>query len=310
MLLPSIRSLKTGSLLLAALAASALPTFAGDTVSASAKDKNPVIEKPTTEPRFYMELLAGGEFDIHATKFVSDGIAAFPTNFPVGIPLAPGQRLGALLPAQIQSRDFQSTHDLATVNGRLELGYKILPYLSVFTGFTYSHSGGDSNRPLGVVIDQYGLMGPATGRYDLFAGIGQYQAFAGMAGIKLNTPRTILDLLHIPKAIKPYASLSAGGKYVDDQNIRFFNGAENGVPKGALVDTGRLHLYDASFVFTAEAQLGYELQLTRNLSINLEDGYGYDTKPERSSLPNYLSGVNKGGDRLYSTVSLGAKLLF
>ena len=296
MFLSSIRSLKTGSLLLATLAASAMPALAGETYSASAKDKNPVIEKPKTEPRFYVDLLAGGEFDIHATKFVSNGTANFSPTIP--------------LPGLIESRDFQSTHDIGVINGRLELGYKILPYLSVFTGATYSHSGGNSERPLGYVADPTGAFGAVGGRYDLFAGVGQYQAFAGIAGIKINTPRTLLDLLHIPKAIKPYASLSAGGKFDDDQYIRFYNGAAGGVPAGAIVDTGRLSMYRASWVGTFEGELGYDVQLTRNISINLEDGYGYDTKPERGNLPGAFSGTNNGGNRLYSTVSLGAKLSF
>ena len=307
MLLPFIRPLKTGSLFLAALAAATLPAFGGDTYTASPKDKNPVIEKPQTEPRFYVDLLAGGEFDIHATKFVSNGQAFF-TN-PT-IPVAAFAAAPNFVGAKIQSRDFESTHDLGVINGRLELGYKILPYLSIFTGFTYSHSGGNDGRPVGYLTDYTGAAGVAGGRYDLFGKFGKYQAFAGMAGIKVHTPRTILDLLHIPKAIRPYASVSAGGKYVDAQHARFYSGSQNGVPDGDLVDTGTFNLYDDSWVFTVEGELGYELQLTRNISVNLESGYGYDTKPERSTLPYNFDGVNKGGDRFYSTVSLGAKLSF
>ena len=298
MLLPSIRSLKTGSLLVAALAVAALPAFAGDTYSASAKDKNPVIEKPKTEPRFWVNLLAGGEFDIHESHFISNGSAFLFT---------PG---GNFLPASIQSRDFQSTHDLGVINGRVEAGYKVLPYLSLFTGFTYSHSGGNNERASGTIVDPNGQFGVTGGRYDLFADVDRYQAFAGIAGIKLNTPRTLLDLLHIPRAIKPYASLSAGGKYLDAQHVSFSNCAQEGYAPGDIVDSGRIRLYDNSWVLTVEGELGYELQLTRNLSINLESGYGYDTQPERATLPANFTGVNKGGDRLYSTVSLGAKLSF
>ena len=229
MLFPSIRSLKTGSLLLATLAAATLPVLAGDAYTDNSKDKKAVIEKPPTEPRFWMDLTGSGEFDIHATKFVSNGTANFnpSPNFGPNIAVRP---VGPL-PALIESRDYQSTHDVGTINGRLELGYKVLPYLSVFTGFTYNHAGGNSERPLGYVTDTAGGYGVAGAKYDLFAGVGQYQAFSGIAGIKINTPRTLLDLLHIPKAIVPYAILSAGRrKYVDDQYIRFYNGADFGVP--------------------------------------------------------------------------------
>ncbi len=297
MLLHSIRSLKTGSLLLAALAAAALPAFAGETTVTSSKDKNPVIEKPNTEPRFYINLLAGGEFDNGVVDFLSNGNGTFATR-----PVAAVALVGSPLDARFQARDFSEAHDAAVVNGRLELGYKVLPYLSVFAGGTYSHAGGDDRANVGTVIDTFGAFGAPGRRFNLFAGVGQYQAFSGIAGIKLTTPRTILDLLHIPKAIKPYLVLSAGGKYVDDQYIRFYT--EN----RAIVDTGRFKLYDESWVFTTEAQLGYELQLTRNLSINLENGYGYDTAPKSGSLPAF--GVNSSGSRFYSTVSLGAKLMF
>ena len=221
----------------------------------------------------------------------------FATRTNAGVAL-----VGSPLDARFQARKFSETHDTAVVNGRLELGYKVLPYLSVFAGGTYSHAGGDDRANVGTVIDTFGAFGTPGRRSNLFAGVGQYQAFSGIAGIKLNTPRTLLDLLHIPKAIKPYLVLSAGGKYVDNQYIRFYT------DNTAIVDSGRFKLYDESWVFTTEAQLGYELQLTRNLSINLENGYGYDTAPKGGALPAF--GVNNSGSRLYSTVSLGAKLMF
>ena len=304
MLFPSLRSLKPASLLLAALTAAALPAFAGDTyTSTSSKDKNPVIEKPTEEPRFYMELLGGGEFDTGALSFLSNGDAARPAPALVSGPnIAPVSFTSR--PAYFQARDFSEAHDAAVINGRLNLGYQVLPYLSVFVGGTYSHAGGDHRANVGFVTDAAGAIGPAGMNYNLFGGTGQYQAFSGRAGFKLNTPRTILDLLHLPHAIKPYFSLSAGGKYVDDQNIDFYT--EN----HSFYDTGRFRLFEASWVFTTEATLGYSLQLTRNVGITLESGYGYDTAPEKGGLPVGYSGINNAGQRLYSTVSFGAHFSF
>ncbi len=296
MLLPSIRSLKTGSLLLATLAAAALPAFAGDNVTTtSSKDKNVVLEKPATEPRFYVDLLAGGEFDSGVTSFISNGNGFLPSRPGLAVP-------GNVSSANIQARDWSEAHDQAVINGRLELGYKIKPYLSLFVGFTYSHSGGDSRADVGFVRTTF-LNAGNTFRDDaLYAGVGQYQAFAGRAGVKVTTPRTILNLLHIPQAIKPYASFSAGGKYLDAQYIRFYT------DNPAVVDTGRYKLYDDSWVFSVEGNLGYDLQLTRNIDVILESGYGYDTAPEHGDLP--IAGGNRVGSRVYSTVSLGAKLSF
>ena len=73
----------------------------------------------------------------------------------------------------------------------------------------------------------------------------------------------------------------------------------------------RVGLYDGSWVFTSQATFGYDYALTRNFSVILESGYGYDTKPQRSdSRLQGVTGVNNGGDRLYSTVSLGGKVKF
>ena len=287
-----LRSLKPCSLVVAALLGTGLCAQAGTETATSkdTKDKN-VIQQPPAEPKFWVDLAAGGEFDIHATKFLSDSGATFGT---AAVPL----------PAKIQSRDFQSTHDAGVINGRLEAGYKVLPYMSVFAGFTYSHSGGQSDRRVGRVSDPTGAaFGTPGGVYNLYADVGRYEAYSGIAGIKLNTPRTILDLLHIPKFISPYFSLSGGGKYLESQDISFY--AKN----GALLNTPTQNVYDDGFVFTGEAQLGYIAKITRNFDITLESGYGYDTKPSHSGIAD-VNHANRDGDRFYSTVSLGAKLKF
>ena len=286
-----LRSVKSGSLVLAALLGTSLCAQAGtDTSSAKdTKDKN-VIQQPMIEPKFWIDLAAGGEFDIHATKFLNDSGANFGT---AAIPL----------PAKIQSRDFQSTHDAGVIDGRLEAGYKVLPYLSVFGGFVYSHAGGQDTRRVGRVADTSGTFGPAGGVYNLYGDFGKYEAYSGIGGVKINTPRTILDLLHIPKFVSPYASLSGGGKYLESQHVDFF------AKDGRIVSSGRDTLFDSGFVFTGEAELGYEAKFTRNFSVTLESGYGYDTKPQHSGIPD-VGHANRDGDRFYSTVNLGAKLAF
>ena len=281
------RSVKTGSPVLAALLSASLCARAGTetTDTKDAKDKN-VIQQPMIEPKFWIDLAAGGEFDIHATKFLSDSAAQFRG-----------------LPAQIQSRDFSSTHDAGVINGRLEVGYKVLPYLSVFGGFIYSHAGGQDTRRVGRVFDPNGVYGPAGGDYNLYGNFGQYEAYSGIAGVKINTPRTVLDLLHIPKFISPFASLSGGGKYIEEQRADFY------AKDGRIVSSGHEALYDGSFVFTGEAELGYDAKITRNFDITLESGYGYDTKPHHGTISG-VDHANRDGDRLYSTVNLGAKLKF
>ena len=211
---------------------------------------------------------------------------------------------GVSLPAIIQSRDFTSTHDAAATNGRFNFGYIVNPLITVYGGFVYSHDFGDDSRRLGRVTDPSGYFGPAGANYDLYGDVGRYQSYAGIAGVKFTLPRTLLNAIHAPKFITPYFNVSAGGKYLDSQHIRFYSGGVD------AVDTPTIKLYDPSLVFTTEGGFGYEFKVSRNFSINLDTDYGYDTKPQNPGRPAGITGVDKGGDRLYETVGLSASFKF
>ncbi len=298
-----IRSIQTGTLLLAAVTGLSVAAQAGDETAVRSgkdtKDKNVIEQAPPAEPKFYLSLSGGAEFDEHATKFLSNGVAIFGPN-----PAVPAYG-GNLYPAKIYSKDFSSTHD-PVYDARAEVGYKVLPYLALFGGFTYSHGNGHERR-VGYVTDTTGTTfgTPGAQRYDLYASFGDYQAYSGRGGFKLTLPRTILDFIHAPKAISPYFMGSIGGKYLESQEASFYSGT-----KPAFVNTTYGTLYGNSWVLTSELAFGYELKLTRNASIILENGYGYDTKPESGNFNRNVAGANKNGDRLYSTVSLGGKVKF
>ncbi len=280
-------------------ALSSSPLHAGpyEATSSSGKDKNPVLRRPESKPRFYLTLGGGAEFDIHATKFISNGEGT----------LGSARLGGAALPVKIQSKDFHNTHEYPVI-ARAEAGYQVTDWFSVFGGFTYEHSHGDKAVRFGQVRDPGGLVGDPGAVRDLYANLGDYETYTGRGGFTLAMPRTLLDFIHAPKAIKPFLSYSAGGKYVEPTRAQFFS--------PGLLDTGNIRLYDASWVFTTDVQLGYEVNFTRNFGVFFQSGYGYDTKLERnnsganSAAAAGLSGVNKGGDRLYSTVSLSAKARF
>lgn len=249
-------------------------------------------------PRFYISLAGGAEFDAHATKFISNGEGTLDAVRLGG---------GANLPVKITSKDFHNTHEV-TASARAEAGYRFTDWFSIFAGFTYDHAQGDSAVRFGQVRDPLGLAGNPAAVRDLYANLGEYEAYAGRGGFTLALPRTLLDFIRAPRAIKPYLSYSAGGKHVNATRAQFFS--------PGLLDTGSLRLYDASWVFTTDLQLGYEVALARNATVFFQSGYGYDTKLDRnesgprSPAAAGLTGVNRGGDRFYSTVSLGAKLRF
>ena len=287
-------SIRAAALLVTASLGMTIAAQAGDettTRTYSNKDKNVIQQPAPAEPKFYVDLLGSAEFDIHATQFLSNGNTTFTG--------AGGGPIGA----RVHSVPFETVHD-PVVDAGMDVGYHVLPYLSIFANFTYSHGNGHDHRVGTLVDDDGAVLGGLGNRYDLYARLGDYQSYAGRAGVKVALPRTLLDLIHAPKAISPYFSLTGGGKYVESQDISFVSGT-----RPTIVDTGYGTLFGNSWVFTGEALFGYELKLTRNFSVVLEDGYGYDTKLQRGNLPGF-NGLNRSGDRLYSTVSLGARIKF
>ena len=290
-----LRPIQVGSLLVAATLGASIAAQAGDETTTTTKDgkemnKNVIQQAPPAAPKFYIDLLGAAEFDYHATKFLNDGTANFGTA-------------AAPFDAKIHSRDFSSTHD-PVVDARANIGYQVLPYLAVFGGFTYSHANGHENR-VGYVTDDFGAAGLAPGKYDLYASVGDYQAYAGRAGFKLSLPRTVLDLIHAPKFISPYFSATAGGKYIESQSVSFYSGTRE-----RFVDTAEGTLYDNSWVLTAEGDFGYELKFTRNFSVIIEDGYGYETKPSHGAIGSNVGDINRDGDRFFSSISLGGRVKF
>ena len=173
----------------------------------------------------------------------------------------------------------------------------------MFIGGTYSHSDGQSDRRVGRAFDPSGSFGVPGGVYNVYGDFGQYQSYSGIGGIKVALPRTILDLIHAPKAISPYFTVSGGGKYLEAQKADFFG------KNGALFNTGNETLYQSGWVGTVEGEFGYDLQLTHNFDVTVESGYGYDTKPQHEGL-NEIGNANRDGDRFYSTVYLGGKIKF
>lgn len=297
------------SLLALAAAALTLPAVAAKAGSVETTDrsKSPkeVIQRPVSKPRFYLSLGGGAEFDQHATKFVSNG-EGFLFSRPVD--LGGNFGLGSVaLPVKIQSKDFHNTHEYPII-ARAEAGYHLTEWLSVFGGFTYEHSHGDQAVRLGQVRDPGGFFGNTDAVRDLYGSFDDYETYTGRGGFNLALPRTILDFIHAPKAIKPFVSYSAGAKFVEPSRAKFFS--------PGVLDTGKIKLYDSSVVFTNDLQFGYEVDFTRNFGVFFQSGYGYDTKLERNSdggrSPQAvgLTGTNKGGDRFYSTVNLSAKLMF
>lgn len=282
------------------LACAAATAHAGD-------DYKKEIIPPPPEPRFYFTLGGGGEFDIHSSKFVSNGNGFFFNPF-----FAPDPAFIGPVPylVKVTSASFSYSHAPA-VAARAELGYHVNPAFSVFVGFTYDHANGyffhcgQVRPPWTANPFVLRKICPVPIVYDLNCNMGDYNGYAGRAGFKLDIPPAYLAFINIPPVIKPYFTFSAGGKYVQNTNARFYAST---IPVGA-----RVRLYDDSWVFTTDGQLGCEYLLSPTSSVGLESGIGYDTRlsrPHDATPVPFITGVNRGGSRLYIPVTLYGKLRF
>jgi hypothetical protein len=262
----------------------------------SSKDKNPVAPVPPPAfPRFYLSIGGGGDVDYKSTKFISNG---------------GGTLLG--LPADINARYYPKVHD-ATLRGEFTLGYNVNEMFSVFGRFEYNHAF-TSRENIGNVRDVNNLFGAdPTAHYDVNADLSDYEAYAGKGGV-----RVALPIRQIP-FIKPYFSAAVGGKYVEATSANFTINSDN---NNTVANLGEARLYRGSWVFSSDARLGVECEITRNIALNVEGGIGYDTKltrarqhsggnPRRPTVQDLGgTGVSQGGDRLYSPLTASVKVSF
>lgn len=259
--------------------------FAGPEDSKDAKKQ--VIEQPDTAPRFYLSLGGSTDFDIHAVYQTVDAVGTING-----------------LPASIESRTFGATHD-QPFGVHLELGYVINPHWELFGTVYYNGAGGDETR-VGRVADPAGLIGPAGGRYDLDAEFGDYHS----VGIQLGA-----RYFFLPKTarLRPYVSLSVGGRYIDSQDITF-------KVAGASVSSS---FYDDSFSLSTSALSGIEFAVSERFSVGVESGISYhfeQTERDERLTPaagkfaggalNGLQNANDDGDRLYIPVAVYGKFRF
>jgi hypothetical protein len=250
---------------------------------ADPKDSKQVVQpKPTvSEARFYARLGIGGDVDLNATKFLSNG---------------GGTLLGD--PVRFDARYFPKIHD-ETHRAELEAGYWITPAVAIFGRFDYTHAY-TSREPIGYVQNLSGQFGAAN-VLPVSVDLSDYESYAGSIGVKVKLP--------VKLPVQPYISTSVGAKYVEPTFADFTVG--NGVN---LTPLGRVNLYDSSWTFTADLRIGFDFEVARNFSLGIEGGLAYDAKLDRSSrggsILNGTTGINDGGNRLYVPLTAHARFRF
>lgn len=260
--------------------------FAGPEDSKDAKKQ--VMEQPDTAPKFYLSLGGNTDFDLHAVYYTTDAV---------------GSAFG--LPATVEARSFGATHD-QPYSVHAEFGYVASPHWEIFGTVYYDGADGNDER-VGTVSDPTGAIGAVGAKHALNAEFDDYHSI----GIELGA-----RYFFLPKTarLRPFISVSAGGRYIDSQDITF---------SVAGVGSTTASFYDDSFSLSASFLAGVEFAITDRFSVGVQSGISYQfeqTERDEKLTPNSaqfttggiagLQGANDDGDRLYIPVAVYGKFRF
>jgi hypothetical protein len=264
-------------------------TFAGPEPIYS-KDKNPIVEIPTRNPRWYFSL--GGSVDFDLGSDFSSGFIAEP--------------IGAA-DVTILSREYNDVFESPGLNIEGEIGYVLTRHIELFANVRYTHI--DSKPVTGSVSD--------FGFFDLeyLSKYGAYDAFGGELGLRYFFTPT-------DAKIRPYISVAGGATTVESiglhANREFF---------GTNITFYDDSFYDDSIVGSVSGMLGVEFNVTCHVAVGFEAGVrwqsaldGDDSGFERAALNatsntefltfERLKDINNQGDRISLPVKAYVKLRF
>ncbi|MEY2525648.1 MAG: hypothetical protein QOE73_419 [Verrucomicrobiota bacterium] len=260
-----------------------ISSFAGPaSMSDYSKEKNPVVEQqPVCDPRWYISIGAGTDFDYQGTDFFNGARA-----------LAFG---GAVL-LDINSHTYDSVYNTNFYRIQGEFGYVLSRHLEVFGMFKYSHADSEITSGSTATVD---LKGPVT--FVLTDHWGDYSAWGGELGLRY---------FFLPKEarFRPYVSISGGATAVDDIHLLVVDDTGSTAFDGAL--------YDSSVVGTVALLVGVEVAVSCHFSVGVDAGVRYETKLDGNDSDlidqgySTISNVNNAGDRLYCPVTVYGKFRF
>jgi len=280
-------------------------TFAGPE-AISSKDKNPIVEVPTAcEPRWYLSIGGGADFDLgrtHINKSVfAPGIAPFTT-------------------AYIKEHKWNDVYDDAwRIQG--EIGYVLTEHLEAFGLFKYAQADATRRtRGSEVTNDVLNLIGGPTLHFPISSEWDDYTAYGGELGLRC-------FFFSKQARFRPYLQISGGGTHVDKINIRtFVDESAIGGPSDVEVFHGGF--FDDSWVWTASGQMGAEFSLNCHWTIGVQGGVRYESILDDNdrdlnsssftiggpfgTIPfRFANGTNDdSGDRLVATVTGYLKFRF
>jgi hypothetical protein len=238
----------------------------------SAKDKNPIVEVPTTcDPRWYVSVGGNAEFNFGGNNFNNGAHEHF------AIPQT------ADIDVDLQSHDYNDVYNNPFYSIEGELGYVLTRHIELFGTFRYSASpGSDWTSGSTVFID---VPQNFTGTFPVRSKFGDFNSYGGELGFRY---------FFLPKEtrLRPYFSLSGGASYVSSINVQTHADASSvGGPSDVTVFKGAF--FDDSWVGTGAALLGLEYSMNCHWVLGLNAGVRYQSELQDSDRD--LNRFNNGG---------------
>lgn len=244
------------------------------------KGKNEVVQQqPVCDPKWYISIGAGTDFDTEATDFFNSARALV---------------FGGAVLLDINSHTYENVYNTNFYRIQGELGYVLTRHIEVFGLFKYSHA--DSEVTSGSTATIVG--GPTFVLTDHW---GDYSAWGGELGLRY---------FFLPKEarFRPYVSVSGGATAVDSIDLLVVDNTGGTAFDGAL--------YDSSIVGTAALLVGVEVSVSCHFSVGVDAGVRYESKLDGNDTDltaqgfSAISNVNDAGDRLYCPVTIYGKFRF
>lgn len=270
-------------------------TFAGvEVLPDYSKDKKTIVQQqPVCDPRWYISVGGGGDFDFGAT----DINHAFTSDFVAGVPVT----------AFIKSHDWNAVYDPAwRLQG--ELGYELMSHLELFGLFKYAQAAA-TDRATG----SHAALTSIGGDIPLNIQFGHYNSYGGEIGVRY---------FFLPKEsrIRPYVSISAGGTYMNGIDIHL-TADPSSVGGPPVVTAYRGGFFNDSWIGTGAAMLGIEMAIDCHWSVGIEGGARYESQPDENdrNFAGFVRNVpvgafrqinNDSADRLYCPVNGYVKFRF
>lgn len=227
--------------------------------SKESKNVEMVQPPPVCDPRWYISIGGGGDFNIGDTH-INDAVRRdFNVQF-FGFPFPVGS-------ADIKSHNFDDVYDDGYhIQG--EIGYALTQHLELFGSFRYAHADA-ANRTTGSSIS-VDFPGVFTGVFPIESEFEDYDSWGGELGFRYY-------FLSRQAHWRPYLAVSGGASHVDGIGITTFADLTD-VGGGDDVQVFKGSFLEENWVATAAAVVGLEFNVTCHWTLGVNGGVRYASR--------------------------------